>query len=384
VADSDVAAVVAWWAGPGLEEHVELVLTGSDVALERVREAAARADAAVLARHDGEAELATGGDVQGVGADGPVVRVESFDESPLRTWLAAFSHELADVPGRLVVHELPERPAPEPTSAEPVTVTAVLAVSGWRYVNMVGRERARGVWRNDPTQIEPLADLAMAWLEDGDGPYELQMGPSSEPRPDQVRELMTTAMADDAMNGGLGLAGGHVARRATDSVRRVQLGRIGHVLLSSHDVTPVSDRVDRLTELSLPWAARSDWISIWEFAGYELDDSYRNSHRGGRLPRYYGNHRDKDQELVPDACAWQVVTGRHLGRMHDLGDWIVETVAPDRHLVRTRDLGPWFGYRDRSDRPTKLFSTYVDDAVLARARADFGSAIMPAEQPPAG
>jgi hypothetical protein len=94
--------------------------------------------------------------------------------------------------------------------------------------------------------------------------------------------------------------------------------------------------------------------------------------RGRRSPTFYdGGHRYLDREKVPDAFAWQLLTGQHLNAAHDLSGWSVTDVAPDRFAVAHPDPDAWF-----LPNQDNLGSSHPDSDVLARARQDFGAMIL--------
>jgi hypothetical protein len=96
-----------------------------------------------------------------------------------------------------------------------------------------------------------------------------------------------------------------------------------------------------------------------------LDFQWREHvHRTVRLPLDYDRNRHLWDEYVIDAAGVQLLTGKHLGHAHDLGDWTVDEVAPDRYLVRAKHLDPWYA------------GMVADPATVARARADFGDMIL--------
>lgn len=69
---------------------------------------------------------------------------------------------------------------------------------------------------------------------------------------------------------------------------------------------------------------------------------------------------------VPDASGVQLLTDVHLERASNLSEWNVTAVAGGRHLVEAPDLTSWYAQP-------------VSEAVLAKARADFGEMILRSE-----
>lgn len=69
------------------------------------------------------------------------------------------------------------------------------------------------------------------------------------------------------------------------------------------------------------------------------------------------------QTVVPDAYGVQVLTEAHLARAHDLSGWDVEDLGSGRFLVSHPRRESWYA------------SPIPDQAVLARAREDFGAMI---------
>ncbi|MGW2836948.1 hypothetical protein ACWCWD_04010 [Streptomyces sp. NPDC001493] len=71
--------------------------------------------------------------------------------------------------------------------------------------------------------------------------------------------------------------------------------------------------------------------------------------------------------FVPDVHCMQLLTDEHLARVADLSQWTVTYVTPGRALVESPDLAEWL--RPAGPAPS----------VLDRARADFGRALVSAE-----
>ncbi|HST48547.1 hypothetical protein [Jatrophihabitans sp.] len=70
---------------------------------------------------------------------------------------------------------------------------------------------------------------------------------------------------------------------------------------------------------------------------------------------------------LPDAHGIQVLRTAHLDRARDLSGWEVTELGEGRFLVQAADLTPWYG------------AAQPDPDVLARARADFASALLTEE-----
>ncbi|MGV9268096.1 hypothetical protein ACWDRR_25925 [Kitasatospora sp. NPDC003701] len=102
--------------------------------------------------------------------------------------------------------------------------------------------------------------------------------------------------------------------------------------------------------------------------------SYGWQDRGRPLPTLpvhavYGNDPLWARRL-PDVHALQLLNSAHLDRVRDLSSWTVTEVHPGRYLVQARDLAAWCALGGPSD------------AVLARARADFGPALATSDDLP--
>jgi hypothetical protein len=104
--------------------------------------------------------------------------------------------------------------------------------------------------------------------------------------------------------------------------------------------------------------ARAEEATNWPFLG----DGYERQAR--HLMAHY----------VVDAQPVQLLTTAHLDKAHDLGNWLVEEVAPDRFLVTARDLDPWLAQPglDLKRRSTYLFAPGLKE----RAREEFGDMIL--------
>ncbi|MFD9685222.1 hypothetical protein ACFXPX_04975 [Kitasatospora sp. NPDC059146] len=96
--------------------------------------------------------------------------------------------------------------------------------------------------------------------------------------------------------------------------------------------------------------------------------SYGWQDRGRELPTVPVHAVSRNDPLwarrLPDVHAIQLLTGRHLDRVHDLSGWDVTEIHPGRWLVETRDLAAWCAPGG------------PPEDMLVRARADFGAAIV--------
>jgi hypothetical protein len=84
-------------------------------------------------------------------------------------------------------------------------------------------------------------------------------------------------------------------------------------------------------------------------------------------------HRPLLARYVPDAFGLQLLTDAHLERAHDLSDWDITHLADGRHLVASKNLDGWFGGQPGN------YGVMADDALVAKARADFGDMILTLE-----
>lgn len=251
------------------------------------------------------------------------------------------------------------------------TMTAVLATSGW------WRRRPNGaaypIWRSGPEPAPDLTDLACDWVTGVPGRHLFSVvGPDVDATPGELRELIHSTLADQEANRFLR------ARTVEGSLgeRAVRFGSKGHVFLSSRD-SPSSPaaRLEQLAAALIPWATRCDHAYV---AGFESDPEQGRTERGrDPLTKNYQGGRWLDQEKLPDAFAWQLVTGRHLSAAHDLSGWRVDEIADDRFTVAHPEPEAWF-----LPHPEHGDWTTVDPDVLARARADFGDLILRDPIPP--
>jgi hypothetical protein len=131
-------------------------------------------------------------------------------------------------------------------------------------------------------------------------------------------------------------------------------------------------QADRAREALLVDCARTRWAAVMladrnAFAWNTLNTAVGQTWASPSWTSARNNHVWSG--YVPDAFGMQLLTADHLDRVADLSNWSVTEVASARHLVQALDLADWFGPSGPSAE------------VVARARADFGPAIAPADLP---
>ena len=163
------------------------------------------------------------------------------------------------------------------------------------------------------------------------------------------------------------------SRRSPDRFRHISVHPLGRAFGQIQDPTlSAREQFNLATQLMLfnpsalnyayvAWTeggARAEEATNWPFLG----DGYERQAR--HLMAHY----------VVDAQPVQLLTTAHLDKAHDLGNWLVEEVAPDRFLVTARDLDPWLAQPglDLKRRSTYLFAPGLKE----RAREEFGDMIL--------
>lgn len=286
-----------------------------------------------------------------------VVLVGWKDEDTLRSWLHVFAGELAAAGIAGTIRTTPVTVLPE-------SYTGVVGPRPSAYVGFDGRVAAGerraeewcrrcAAWAAHAGGVGYLSRLAYAQLADG---------------PDIGSRLCASILgAPVAPFAGLSYVGGLA------DMRHVSVGTSGQTVGQSWDSSHTS--LDAVRELLVTLADLAyigfvamtpSWSNLW--------DSRRQARPP--LPTVRGQDLRTRAELwdrfVPDAHVLQLLTERHLKRMHDLSTWQVSEVAAGRFLVEAADPKPWL--RDGG----------LDDATVTRARTDFGRAIVSGDDPALG
>jgi hypothetical protein len=355
----------AWRKSGGRELWIRVKTVASpEHALAATRRAAAVAN---------EAEFADDRDPSagsaGVAAtpSGPVVYLGICDSpAALKAWTALFTDTLeADgISGTLE----PTQPEPSPLGDRPTIrfVTAALTVP--IDLEAAAADRAR-TERTDGWYVPPKATAALvpplaAWCLAAAGDVFLEQ---EEMRfrlnPESVTDTVVAAL-------GTGTEINIVCASAPTPFRRVCFGHRGTVTLTLQH-GDWSDDVAVLTEILVAMAAQIEQGLLRRAARSPIDWQAVVNYTAPLIP--YGGglrstliHRLRDllDHRVSDAYGVQVLTDAHLAHATDLSAWEVTALDGGRHLVRARDLALWFA----GDAP--------DEAVLQRARNDFGAMVL--------
>jgi hypothetical protein len=180
---------------------------------------------------------------------------------------------------------------------------------------------------------------------------------------DEVASHLSLALHTGSM-GAVTYAHAQVARAAY-----ARLKRGGQVIYQAYDATaPLSASVDRVREALIANSAQTRlgfvatnpvWALGWEDRRRILPT----------LPTIPASALRENTPLwrrfVPDAHGMQLLTEEHLDNATDLSTWHITEVTAGRYLVEAADLSEW------------LSSGGPRESVLAKARADFGDAIIP-------
>lgn len=141
------------------------------------------------------------------------------------------------------------------------------------------------------------------------------------------------------------------------------------------------DRLAAVKEL-LTWSPpRSDYGYVCHMSGASILEDLGKTWPFIKQSKMRYN-RPLLTSFVPDAYGIQLLRDAHLERANDLSDWDITPLPNGRHLVVARDLDAWY-------RPIEGLNEHeswdpanmkpADDAVIAKARADFGDMILTLE-----
>lgn len=212
-------------------------------------------------------------------------------------------------------------------------------------------------------------EYAAEWASDGPGDVYVGNSGNHEPAPkDNRAEYLYDATA--------------VATAATITRVAPSLGGAARVVVSSNGQAvyesygPADDgaaRIARAREALLANKSTTRLAFVATLPRYAT--GWASREQGSPRPPFADAHLLRRNtglwsQYVPDVHGIQLLAGSHMDRISDLSQWAVTDVGEDRHLVEAHDLFEWFSPGGPSA------------AVLARGRADFGSAILSADQAP--
>lgn len=156
-----------------------------------------------------------------------------------------------------------------------------------------------------------------------------------------------------------------------DCAASASFSRTGQATFQLYASSTLAERVDHVRNIVLSdvqWT-RLAFVAVTSQRAYGSWES-----RADALPtlptieaRHLRGKSPKWDHFVPDAHGMQLLIQEHLDKATDLSDWTVIQAGSGRYLVEAPDLAEWFN----PDGP--------GEAVLARARADFGQMITPRE-----
>lgn len=298
------------------------------------------------------------------------VQFPQEDVSLLARWLTAVADDLATQGWTGHLEHIPEDRYPRlPTPiAAPgrVTMTIDLGLSGWDRHAL-----AAPVWRADPSSVSGLVDLARHWLGAMSEPAWIRNDCWCDGTLDEVlRDLRATFYDPQSPASAKVHAGTERHFRSADFS---MTGRLG---LVDHTEGAVPERLRGHRSLIEEWAEHLDRASVAGGNG----PVYPNFHVewGRRVPLPVNSFRPKSRSLdrrrVPDVCVLQLLTQEHIDATHDLTGWRIDEVAPGKFIVEHPDPHAWF-----LPAPEGEPGTRVDPEVLARARTDFGAALISPE-----
>lgn len=272
------------------------------------------------------------------------------DEALLR-WLDAFAGELraAGLSGALRATETVRLPEWVGQLADPM-VTAYVAPAA------PGDAGAAG-W----------AERTVRWAAGAGGDAYVSSGGMSQldTTGDVVAHLASALLV--ASSGSLLYADAQASRAAF-----ARLGRSGRATYQFHDASAsLEARADRARAAILAEAEHAHYA----FVAPTRYPTYLWDARGRALPPLrpevpaaaLRTKADLWNRFVPDVHRMQLLTDEHLAKVADLSRWTVTHVTPERALVESPDLAEWL--RPAGPAPS----------VLDRARADFGGALVSAD-----
>ena len=358
-------------------------------ALDIFRSAANRVEVPMVATAmDGADFLATSAYATAPG--GPVGYMHHCDNAELlASWLASVSDDLAaaGLSGRL---QQVVSVSPPVLDAPAVSLGAALVLE---YDDLIrgpfeSGNAPAGWWVSDERTRRVLPAL-VSWCLDTPGDVFVRAGAGLQLPAEVVTEFVLSAVGAATRV--------TVERVATDQSvrRRLVLHSDGGVVCTVRDETATVSQHMELLQAPLRHCA-VDAVHAFVRAGaprVKLGDFWETPPktpfvevRGGRSPIRLWSLAHLQPDYVPDAYVQQVPTSSQLDRIDAAGGldparWHVEELD-DRRLVTAKDTSPWL---DLDQRPYARGDRWVDRpsvpdlATLARAREDFGPALLTAE-----
>ncbi|WP_277441774.1 hypothetical protein [Streptomyces sp. SPB162] len=270
-------------------------------------------------------------------------------QEALETWLEVFGDQVrvGGLSGELRATDylrLPDWASPDPM------VTAYIALAAPGSAGMSG-------W----------PERAVRWAaEAGGDAYVASGGMSQLDATGEVAKHLAAAL-HVASSGAVLYADAQASRAAL-----VEIGSDGQAMYQTHDASAsLAAAADRARAAILAEAAYAHYA----FVAPTPQRAYLWDARGRALPPLRAGisgasvriNADLWSRFVPDVHCMQLLTDEHLARVADLGRWTVTHATPGRTLVEAPDLAEWL-------RPGGPAPSIVD-----QARADFGRALVPAE-----
>jgi hypothetical protein len=217
--------------------------------------------------------------------------------------------------------------------------------------------------------------------------------------PDLTTHLVEDAVGWASAAGQIGRVGNTLPATPADAARLLQRtwasGNYQHGVLFVADMTAARARAVALAEFGLTsWTelragasladdARVVTERLVHFAGL-LDHGHigpgTTTRRVDRDEAMYGTwaiSRSLWDTFVPAAYSVQLLTAAQLERTNDLSRWDVQRINDNRWLVTAKDFDAWW---DIPDLAALRSLRAPDPQLLAQAAADFGDAIITAEQ----
>lgn len=287
------------------------------------------------------------------------------------TWLEMFADRWSD---GAVVQPRPRDRFSRHRDPSPA-LTLGLAYSTEDLSRLPREDRGR-VWAVPPDVTREVVHRVLAWLDVDGATTFYHHTPWSTPTIGQppLESLVEAILEVNAST--------NLQSMRTKPVRHrgVEFEREGRVACQDVDSTrSARDQLELLVECvrwqpaALDYAfmafAHGGLVNVWtgDYAHYDLPNGLRESH--------LRQHRALLSSYVPDVFGGQVLTDAHLERAHDLGNWVVEEIAPGRHLVTAQDLDPWLATPPPHHQNAYRLSAPPAD-LIDKARADFGDMLL--------
>ncbi|MGW1465443.1 hypothetical protein ACWCPT_14020 [Streptomyces sp. NPDC002308] len=286
----------------------------------------------------------------------------SWSDEALLRWLETYAGELraGGLAGELRATETVRLPDWVGQLAEPMT-TVYVALDVPGTAGTEGWSEQAASWAAD------WSGRAVRWAaEAGGDAYVSSGGLGQLDTTGDVATHLASAL-HVASSGSLLYADGRASRAAF-----AHIGRSGQAAYQTHDASAAPEaRAERARAVILAEAeyAHYAFVAPTRYPVYLWDNRARalpplRPEVPGHALRSYA---DLWNRFVPDVHCMQLLTDDHLARVSDLSRWTVTPVAPGRTLVEAPDLVEWL--RPGGPAPS----------VLDRARADFGPALVSAD-----